>query len=631
MPRLYLIDGSSYVYRAFYAIRSLATTQGLPTNAVYGFTTMLLKVLKTHEPDALAVVFDAPGRTFRDDLYTEYKATRQAAPEDLVRQLPFIREVAPAMGIETFEVPGVEADDVLGTLAVQALDKGWDVRIVTADKDFMQLVTKRAEDPQPGIVLYDDFRERIVGIDEVAEKFGVPPEQVVDVLALIGDTSDNIPGVSGIGPKFAADLVREFGSVEAILKDVSRVKPRFRAALENGRADAALSKTLATIRRDLDVVFDPVRFTRRAPDRERLAKLFGKLEFQKLLQQIDADVERTSAFDFTGYRLVLDRASLDTLACELSKAETVAFRVEVSSSDPMRAEVVGLSLCGGEGAAAYVPVGHRFLGAPPQLPLADVLEALSPVLTADRPRKVGQATAADAVVLARHGVEVRPLAFDTMVGAYLLDPDRGPFTLEAIARKFLAHDTIPAEDVTGAGKGRIAFDQVPLDRARDSSGERVEAAFRLAPVLERRVREDGLGRVLDEIEIPLLEVLADLQRNGVRVDTAYLQSIAREFERRMMAAVKDVQRLAGEEFNLDSPKQLQRILFDKLKLNPGKRTKTGFSTDVSVLERLAGQHALPSRLLEYRMLSKLKSTYVDALPALVNPDTGRIHTSYNQA
>jgi DNA polymerase-1 len=627
-PLLLLIDGSAYLYRAFFAVRGMSDAQGRPTNAVFGFTRMLLKTLKTRKPDAVAVVFDAPGRTFRDDLYPEYKATREAMPEDLARQLPYVKAIPPAFRIETLEVPGVEADDVIGTLAERGLERGYEVCLVSGDKDFMQLVTKRAGAAAPGITIFDDMKDRVIGIDEVVEKFGVPPERVADVLALTGDSSDNIPGVRGIGPKFAAELIRDFGPVEALLE---RVEPRFRAALEAGRADALLSKRLATIRRDVDVRFDPEGLALRAPDVERLVAMFHDLGFGSLLQELPAGAARRRSISFDRYRLVDTEADLDALVKELSTASLFAFDLESTSPDPMRARLVGVSVCAREGEAAYVPVGHAYLGVPAQLPAERVLEALRPVLEDPGIRKVGQNCTYDALLLRRHGIRVHPLAFDTMVGAWLLDPDRGPFNLETLSKKWLDHDMIRFEDVAGKGKAQVTFDLVPLDRARDYSAEDADVAFRLAPMLEEKVREDGLGRVLDDIELPLLDVLVELEMNGVGIDAAHFAGLSRDFERRMAGTVKEAFAAAGEEFNLDSPKQLQRILFEKLKLSPGKRTKTGFSTDVSVLEKLAPQHALPARILDYRLLAKLKGTYVDALPALVNPETGRIHTSYNQA
>ncbi len=629
-PRFFIVDGTSYAYRAFYAVRKLSTSGGLPTNAVFGFTNMLLKILRDQAPEMVAVAFDAPGKTFREEIYREYKATREATPEDLVRQMPYVRAVASAVRVEAVEVPGVEADDVIGTLARRAVERGIDAVIVAADKDFMQLVTKRAGDPAPGITMYDETKGRFVGIDEVVQRFGVPPERVVDVLALVGDTSDNIPGVRGIGLKYAAELVSRHGSLEEILAGLDRVKPRFREALERGRDDAVISKRLAAIRCDLDLPWDAERFRRREPDLGKLAAVFRELEFTSLLKEIAPDL--SGAASLSGrYREILGRDELKALAEVLSCADTVAFDVETTSVDPMRAQIVGISLCARPGEAAYVPVGHRYLGAPPQPALAEVLEALRPVLESPRVRKVGQNVSFDALVLARHGLEVAPLSFDTMVGAYLVNPDDGPFNLGTLARKWLSLEKMSFEEVAGKGKAQVTFDRVPVERARDYSCRDADAAFRLAPILEERVRRDGMGRVLDEIEMPLVGVLVELERNGVRVDTARLRELGREFEKRMSVAVKEAHEAAGEEFNLDSPKQLQRILFEKLKLSPGRRTKTGHSTDMAVLERLAAEHELPARILEYRALAKLKNTYIDALPGLVNPETGRIHTSYNQA
>ena len=626
--RLFLIDGSSYLYRAFFAVRGLVNSKGMPTNAIYGFTNMLNKILKSKDPEAIAVIFDAPGKTFRDEMYADYKATRQAMPEDLVRQLSHIKSIPPAMNIETLEIGGVEADDVIGTLAKRGLAEGFDVILVTADKDFMQLVTKQAGDPGPGITIYDDMKERVIGIDQVVEKFGVPPERVVDILSLIGDTSDNIPGVRGIGPKFAADLVKEFGGVEDLLAQIPKVKPRFRGALEAGREDAILSKKLATIRCDLDLPFDPAKFHVRPPDRDRLAKIFTELEFTKFLQDLDAAAPKVRSISYEKYRLVCTTEELRKVVAALEAAPTVAFDLETTSIDPMRARVVGISVCGRVGEPVYIPVGHRYLGVPAQLPLETVLSALKPVLTNPTIRKVAQNASYDALILRRLGIEVTPISFDTMVGAYLIDPDRGPFDLKSLSKKWLNHDMTLYEEVAGKGE---CFDQVPVEQARDYSCCDADVTLHLAPILEKRVRDDQMGRLLDEIELPLIGVLLELEGNGVKIDANHFSSLSRDFDRRMTGSVKEAFTLAGEEFNLDSPKQLQRILFEKLQLDTGKRTKTGFSTDVSVLEKLAEKHPLPAKILEYRQLAKLKGTYIDALPALVNPETGRIHTSYNQA
>lgn len=630
-PRFFLIDASSYAYRAFYAVRGLATSKGLPTNAAFGFTNMLWRVLRAQKPDFAGLVFDAPGPTFRDEMYREYKATRQASPEDLVRQQPYLRRIARAFNVEILEVPGVEADDVIGTLARRAAGAGHEVILVTGDKDLMQLVTKRAGEEGPGILLYDDMKERWIGIDEVVERFGVPPQRVVDVLALVGDASDNIPGVRGIGPKTAAELVRQFGSVEEILAGLDRVKPRLRALLEAGRERALLSKKLAAIRCDLDLAFDPARFARREPDRAALVDVFTELEFHRFLRELEAEAPRRRVTSGDGYRLLLTREELEVWVASLRGAPRLSVDLETTSADPMRARLVGISLCAREGEAAYVPVGHAYLGAPPQLPLEEVLGTLRPILEDPSIGKVGQNLKFDALVLLRHGVDLKPIVFDTMVGAYLVNPDQGPFNLETLARRWLGHDKLRFEDLVGRGKSQITFDQVPVERARDYSAEDADLALRLTPILERRVRDDGMGPLLDEIELPLIGVLVELERNGVRIDPAYFAALSRDFEKRMFELSREIYRLAGEEFNLDSPRQLQKILFEKLKLSPGRRTKTGLSTDVAVLEKLAADHELPARILEYRGLAKLKGTYIDALPGLIHPETGRIHTSYNQA
>src|SRR6185295_3986612 len=528
--RLFLIDGSSYFYRAFFAVRGLVNSKGMPTNAAFGFTNMLYKILKSKSPEAIAVVFDAPGKTFRDEMYAEYKATREAMPEDLVRQLPHVKSIPPAMNIETLEMKGVEADDVIGTLAKRGLEKGYDVILVTGDKDFQQLVTKKAGDPQPGITIYDDMKERIIGIDQVVEKFGVPPDKVVDVLALIGDTSDNIPGVRGSGPKCAADLINEFGSVDNLLASIDKAKPRFRGPLELGKADAVLSKQLATIRCDLDVVFDPARLAVRPPDRDRLAKIFTELEFGKFLQDLPADAPRESKISPDKYRLIHTEEALKGLVAELQKASTIAVDLETTSVDPMRARIVGISLCASEGEAAYIPVGHSYLGMPVQLPLEAVLSALRGPLTNPKIKKVGQNATYDALILRRHQVDVSPIAFDTMVGAYLIDPDRGPFDLKTLSKKWLSHDMIHYEEVAGKGKSQVGFEEVPVEKAKEYSCGDSDVTLRLAPMLEKKVREDGMGRLLDEIELPLLDALLELEGNGVKIDSAHFASLSREFE-----------------------------------------------------------------------------------------------------
>ncbi|HTF56868.1 MAG TPA: DNA polymerase I [Planctomycetota bacterium] len=632
MQTLFLVDGSSYFYRAFFGLRGLSTSTGFPTNAIFVFANMLVRLGRQHAPDFLGVVFDAPGKTFRDDLYPKYKANRAPMPEDLSKQIPVIKKIPEMFAIKSIEAPEVEADDVIGTLARQSVAKGIDTVILTGDKDFMQLVSKNKGDAHPGILLYDDMKEQWTGIDQVVAKFGVPPERVIDVQGLMGDPTDNIPGVHGIGEKTAAKLIQAHGSIDEIYRHLDRVEGRWRALLERDRAGAELSRRLATIKTDVPLPVKVDDLKPGTPDKARLAALFRELEFTRLLQDLgEAPAPERKTISYEKYRTVFTPDELKETVAELRKARTISLDLETTSADPMRAAIVGITVCVREGESRYIPVGHTYLGAPPQRPVKEVLDALRPILEDPERRIVGQNIKYDALVLSRHGVEVASIAFDTMVASYLVNPDQGPHNLASISRNYLGHDMILYEDVVGRGAKQTTFDQVPIDQARDYSGEDADVVFRLVPMLQERLEKDGLSDLMRDVELPLIGVLLDMERTGVRIDAAVLQKLSREFSTRMRAAMDEVHRLAGETFNLDSPKQLQRILFQKLGLKPGRKTKTGLSTDVAVLEKLAADHPLPDKLLEYRQLAKLRSTYVDALPAMIHPETGRVHTSYNQA
>ncbi|HKS15686.1 MAG TPA: DNA polymerase I, partial [Planctomycetota bacterium] len=632
MQSLFLVDGSSYFYRAYFGLRGLATSAGIPTNAVFVFANMLIRISRQHAPDYLAVVFDAPGKTFRDDWYDAYKATREPMPEDLSSQVPVIKRLPQLFSIPALEVSGVEADDVIGTLAKRGLALGLDVVILTGDKDFMQLVTKNKGDARPGIILYDDMKERWTGIDQVVEKFGVPPERVIDVQGLMGDSTDNIPGVHGIGEKTAAKLVQAHGSIDEIYKHLDKVEKRWQPMLERDRAGAELSRRLATIKIDVPLPLKVEDLVPGTPDKEGLSKLFRELEFTKLLDQVGgAPAPERKTLSFEKYKAILSAGDLDDVVRDLRKAPRISLDLETTSADPMRAEIVGITVCVKEGESRYIPVGHTYLGAPAQLNSDKVLEALRPILTDPKKRIVGQNIKYDALVLARRGIEIATIDFDTMVASYLIDPDKGPHNLASISRERLGHDMILFEDVVGRGKKQTTFDQVPVEQARDYSGEDADVVFRLVPILEENLAKDGLSDLMRDMELPLVRVLLDMERTGVRVEAGVLRKLSTDFATRMKAAMEEVHKLAGEPFNLDSPKQLQRILFEKLALKAGKKTKTGFSTDVGVLEKLADDHPLPAKLLEYRQLSKLRGTYVDALPGMIHPETGRVHTSYNQA
>jgi len=653
--RLVLIDGASYLFRAYYAIKSLSTSKGVPTNAVYGFTQMLLKVLRDHRPVYLGLAFDLPGPTFRDAIYPAYKANRPPSPPDLVAQIPRAKEVAQALGVPILEVDGVEADDVIGTLARQAEADGLDCVIITGDKDLMQIVSER-------VTILDTMKDLVIGDAEVRRRFGVGPGRVVDILALAGDATDNIPGVDGVGEVTAAKLVAEHGGVEEILAGLDRVKsPKLRERLAAGAASARLSLRLARIRTDVPLDRGPRDLRPAPPDTPRLRALFAELEFGRLLKELAP--AKTVSYD--RYRAVADRAGLEALAARLRSVPVFAIDTETTAKDPMRAALVGISFAVAPGEAWYVPVGHTAgepasgagqspaapdpgdaqgdlfaAPAPPppprpapavvQLPREEVLGTLRPILEAETPGKIGQNLKYDLIVLERHGVRLRGIAGDAMLASYVLNPSKPSHSLEALAREVLGHQLITYEEVTGKGKEAVTFDRVPVERATVYSCEDADVALRVHERLAPELRAQGLWDLYAEVERPLLEVLAGLERTGVRVDRAALDTMKAELGRRIEALTVEMHALAGEPFNPDSPKQLQRILFEKLGLEPGRRIKTGLSTDGEVLARLAADHPIAARLLEYRAAAKLKGTYAEGLTGLIHPETGRIHTSYNQ-
>jgi DNA polymerase-1 len=619
--RIYLVDGSSYIYRAYYAIRRLTNSSGLPTNAVFGFTNMLLKVIRDEAPDHLAVVFDARGPSFRKELYPDYKANRAAMPEDLRPQIPLIKQVVQAFNLPALELQGYEADDIIATLARRFAARGLAVTVVTGDKDLMQVVGERVR-------LLDTMKDRTVGPNEVAERFGGPPDKVVEVQALAGDSSDNVPGVPGIGEKTARDLIQKFGTVENLLANIDQVSGKKRQEnLRNFGDQALLSKKLVQLVDDLDLTVDYDNFVLGEPDREALTGLFKELEFHKLLQEFSSD-ERASGED---YHTVLTKAQLDELVAALKAAGRFAFDTETTSLDATRADLVGLSFAVTPGQAWYIPLGHRYLGAPEQLDRALVLETLRPLLADARLAKIAQNAKYDLLVLRRAGLEVAGLECDTMLASYLANPAAKSHSLDNLAAELLGYRTISYSEVAGKGKNRVGFEEVEVARAAVYAAEDADITLRLAERLLPQVVEAGQEKLFREVELPLVNVLADMEWAGVRIDSAFLRGLSADMETRLTALEKEVHELAGTPFNVASPKQLGEVLFERLKLPRGKKTKTGWSTDVEVLTGLAEEHPIAARVLDYRSLAKLKSTYCDALPKLVHPDTGRIHTSFNQA
>ncbi len=619
-PRLFIIDGNSYIYRAFFAIRGLATSSGLPTNAVFGFSNMLLKVIKEKSPDMLAIAFDPKGPTRRHGEFKEYKAHRPPMPRDLVPQISYIHKLVDAFRIPVFMKEGQEADDVIATLARRAVTDGMEVTIVTGDKDILQLVG-------PDIKVYDTLREKVYEPKDVKERFGVPPEKMVEIMGLMGDSTDNIPGVPGIGEKTAQALVKQYGTIENLLEHVNEIaKPKLKQSLIEFAHLARLSRELARLHEDVPLVIDYSGLKMKEPDNIALLKLFRELEFTALLKYVTQEPEKGA-----DYKTVLTEEDFQALLVAISSAAEVSIDTETTSLNPLTAELVGISFSVQPHQAYYLPLGHTYSAAPKQIALDLALTALKPILENPSIKKVGQNLKYDLLVLGQYEIAVHGAAFDTMIASYILNPSKPSHGLEAIALEYLNYKVTAYTDVTGSGKKQIGFHEVDIETAARYSGEDADIALRLKQTLQPKLKEQDLIKLFHEIEMPLMEVLVAMERTGVKVDADFLGTMSKKIEKESAKIEKKIYELAGEEFNINSPKQLADILFMKLKLSPTRRTKTGFSTNVDVLEELAQVHPLPAEILAYRTLAKLKSTYIDALPSMINPKTGRLHTSFNQA
>jgi DNA polymerase-1 len=623
VPKIYLVDGTSMIYRAYYAIPSLTNSKGEATNAIYGFITMMRKLIEDTKPDFFAICFDRREPTFRHKKFEDYKAHRKPMPEDLVDQLEPIKNFCKLYGLAVFEEAGYEADDLLGTLAVKGREKGYEVFVVTGDKDAMQLVDEK-------IKMLNPYKENLVyGPEEVRKRFdGLGPEKVVDVMALMGDASDNIPGVRGIGEKTAVKLIREFGSVENLIKYVSKIKSKSQQALVREGSDSAiLSKELATIdtAMPIEIVWDKLKI--HAPDEVQLSDFCKRYEFKNLLKEF-APSGATASED-RHYHVIQDEAGLRKLVARLSKVAEFSFDTETTSVDPMRAHLVGLSFSCEPLEAYYVPVSSEHHQGP-GLKDSKVLEILKPTLEHDNLQKSGQNIKYDWIVMKRHGITVRGVAFDTMVASYLANPLKRNHNLDDIAVDYLGIRKITTESLIGSGKKQISMAEVPLESIANYAAEDADCVYRLKPILSEKMEEAGLGKLFRDVEMPLCLVLARMEMNGVNLDTDFLKGLSAQAGKDLDKLTNEIYALAGREFNINSTKQLAEVLFVDLKLPQIKKTKTGFSTDVSVLEKLAVTHELPRKLLEYREKTKLKSTYLDALPEILNPETHLIHTSYNQ-
>lgn len=653
-PILYLIDGHALAYRTYFAItlsgQQLTTSSGEPTAGIYGFASVLLRLLEQENPEYLAVAFDT-GATFRNDLFAEYKATRAKMPDDLRPQIERIREMVDVFGFPRLEAEGFEADDVLGSIARQAAENGLGVKIITGDRDLLQLVNDRVIVNLAGSKLSE---ARDFGVKEVIETLGIRPEQVVDYKALVGDKSDNIPGVGGIGEKTALTLLQQYTNLDEIYAHLDQIPSRVRTLLEKDREKAYLSRQLATIRTDLPVMLSLEKARTGQINVAGVEGFFQELEFRSLLPRLKKLENRVVPAPSTGQQLLLfgeplvtigepppedvawisvqTREALAELCRKLENVSVLSLDTETTSTDPMRAELVGLSLAFEAGRGYYLPVGHRT--GEEQLPAKEVLEALKPVLTSAQVAKIGHNLKYDALVLENQGVSVAPLTFDTMIAAWLVQPESYNLGLKELAEAYLGVQMTHIEELIGKGKNQLTMDRVPVSPVAAYAAADAEICLRLMPLLRERLEQVNAVRLFEEIEMPLVPVLGMMERNGVMLDVSFLKQMSHELTSRLLQIEKDIFRVVGYSFNLNSTQQLSKVLFETLKLEPPdrrKKTTSGhFSTSAGVLEELRDRHPVVEKILEYRELAKLKSTYVDALPQQINPRTRRVHTSYNQ-
>ena len=630
-PKLILVDGSSYLFRAFHAMPPLTNSKGQPTGAVYGVVNMLKSLLEEYQPEQVAMVFDAKGKTFRNDLYPEYKANRPPMPEDLRSQIAPLHQIIEAMGIPMIVHEGVEADDVIGTLAQQATEQNIPVLISTGDKDMAQLVNGQ-------VTLINTMNSSIMGPEGVVEKFGVKPEQIIDYLTLVGDTSDNVPGVPKVGPKTAVKWLDKFGSLDAIIDQADevggKVGQNLRAALEQ----LPLSRELVTIRCDVALEKNVGVLQPTEPNWELLQQLYQQMEFKRWLSELlgeesESEEVAADALQTLEVETIFTQEALDQWIEQLQQAELFAIDTETTSLRAMEAELVGISFATHAGRAAYLPLAHQDLDAPAQLNREAVLEQLRPLLESAEEKKVGQNLKYDATIFANHGIQLGGIEFDTMLESYVTDSTATRHDMDSLALKYLGHKNISYEEVAGKGKKQLRFDQVPIELAAPYAAEDAEVTLRLHQTLwPQLLEEPEREQLFREVEMPLLEVLGKIERNGVKVDVAMLQQQSQELATKIEAIEKEAFAEAGDPFNLSSPKQIQEILYGKLELPVLKKTPKGQpSTAEPVLQELALDYRLPQLILEHRSMSKLKSTYTDKLPQEINPRTHRIHTSYHQA
>ncbi|MDQ1330843.1 MAG: polymerase, partial [Thermodesulfobacteriota bacterium] len=619
---IFLIDGSAYIHRAYHAIRSLSNSKGLPTNAIFGFARILIKLMDDWAPKYAVMVFDSKGPTFRHELFKDYKATRPPMPEDLQVQIPYIKDITRAFNLTVIEMPGYEADDLIGTIARRAEESGFFVVMVTGDKDFLQLVTDKS-------VIWDPMKDKTTDLKSLKEETGVDPRQIIDVMGLSGDTSDNVPGVPGIGPKTALELIKTFGSMDNLYENlVSITRKKQHENLIQFKEQAFLSRRLVEIDTKVPLDFDIDSFRFKNPDNQKLSALFQELEFRQLQQSVSG----TSDLSGKDYKLIPDMETLSAVIPRLESADHFALDTETTSENPMKAELVGISFSLKPNEAFYIPLAHKYEGAPVQPDRIEVLLKLKSVFENPSIKKTGQNIKYDWIVLKRHGAALAGVSFDTMVASYLINPSKRAHNLDQIALDFLGHKKITFEETVGRKKPENGFAGVPVEKAVSYACEDADITLMARDVLFPMLSDIGVKDLFEDVEMPLIPVLMKMEMKGICVDTARLHELSKHFEAQIEELEGSIYSLAGMTFNIKSPQQLGEVLFEKLSLPVMKKTKkkTGYSTDVDVLTELASKHEMPALILRHRTLAKLKSTYADALIEMVNPATGRVHTSYNQ-
>lgn len=620
-----LVDGSSYLFRAYYALPSLTNSQGLPTGAIYGVINMLKRLLNDYGPEHIAVVFDPKGKTFRNELYAQYKANRSAMPDELSVQIKPLFEIITALGFPLIIKDGFEADDVIATLAKEAKQQSMAVLVSTGDKDLAQIVNDK-------VTLVNTMTNQLLDPDGVVKKFGVAPNNIIDYLTLVGDTSDNIPGVPNVGPKTAAKWLSHYGSLDNIVKHADEIKGKVGENLRSHLSDIPLTRQLVTVIADVDIAENPKSLTLQAQDREKLIELFSKLEFKTWLAEILAN-ENAVSKDEKSYHTILDKKTFATWLKKLSQSKLFAFDTETTHIDTMCASLVGVSFAVTSGEAAYVPIAHDYLGAPQQLTKKWLLQQLTPLLEDPQKTIVGQNLKYDIQVLAKEGIAIKAKIWDTLLESYVLNSSSTRHNLNSLALKYLGKSTIQFKDIAGTGAKQMSFNEISIDEAGPYAAEDADIALQLHhKLLPMITKEKSFANVLNQIEMPLMPILARMEMHGVLVDAEMLKKQSKELAKRIAELEQEAFTLAGHEFNLGSPKQLQAILYQEQQLPVLKKTPGGQpSTAEFVLQDLALDYPLPKVILEYRSLSKLKSTYTDRLPQQIHAESGRVHTSYNQA